>query len=105
MGILASAPLTDLTHSYSRLGKHYGSEKDKPKKTHCAAREKALAFLDVMERKTKSVIELSNQSAAEQIEKNREVLTSVVKTVLLCGKQNIALRGHRDDSQHIADQD
>lgn len=25
----------------------------------------------------------------------------MVKTILLCGKQNFALRGHRDDSQHI----
>jgi hypothetical protein len=30
-------------------------------------------------------------------------LSSVVKCVVLCGKQNLPLRGHRDDSQHIED--
>ena len=30
-------------------------------------------------------------------------MSSVVKCVVLCGKQNLPLRGHRDDSQHIED--
>ena len=30
-----------------------------------------------------------------------QVLESIVKTVMLCGKQNIALRGHRDDSKYL----
>ena len=28
-------------------------------------------------------------------------LQSILKTVVFCGKQNIALRGHRDDSSHL----
>ena len=35
------------------------------------------------------------------VELNRQKLRSIIKTVVLCGKQNIALRGHRDGSSHI----
>ena len=37
------------------------------------------------------------------INKNREKLKSILSSVVLCGKQNIPLRGHRDDSSHIED--
>lgn len=37
------------------------------------------------------------------VELNRQKLRSIIKTVVLCGKQNIALRGHRDDSSHIGE--
>ena len=35
------------------------------------------------------------------VELNRQKLRSIIKTVVLCGKQNIALQGHRDDLSHI----
>ena len=35
------------------------------------------------------------------VELNRQKLRSIIKTVVLCGKQNMALRGHRDDSSHL----
>ena len=41
--------------------------------------------------------QLDNRRAA-LIDKNRELIKSVAKTVYLCGKQGISLRGHRDDS-------
>ena len=31
------------------------------------------------------------------VEKNRLILAGIVDTILFCGKQNIALRGHEDD--------
>ena len=37
------------------------------------------------------------------IDKNREKLKSILSSVVLCGKQNVPLRGHRDDSSHIED--
>ena len=39
-------------------------------------------------------IESSN---SERISKNREILKSIVKSVVFCGRQGISLRGHRDD--------
>ena len=35
------------------------------------------------------------------VELDRQKLRSIIKTVVLCGKQNMALRGHRDDSSHL----
>ena len=35
------------------------------------------------------------------VELNRQKLQSIIKTVVLWGKQNKALRGHRDDSSHL----
>ncbi|XP_074658629.1 52 kDa repressor of the inhibitor of the protein kinase-like [Tubulanus polymorphus] len=105
LGILSTSPLTDMKHTHARLGAHYGTDKKEPKKTHLEAHEKVLQFLNVHENKQKTVVELSNKNALEKIERNRTVLSSVIKTVLLCGRQNIALRGHRDDSRHISDPD
>ena len=33
----------------------------------------------------------------KQIHQNRELFTSIVETIKLCGAENIPLRGHRDD--------
>ena len=35
------------------------------------------------------------------VELNRQKLRSIIKTVMLCGSQNLALRGHCDDLSHI----
>jgi hypothetical protein len=37
----------------------------------------------------------------ETIQKNREKLHSIVETIVLCGHQNIALRGHRDSGTNM----
>ena len=46
---------------------------------------------------------ISKTKNTKVVRKNREMLSSVVKCVVLCGKQNLPLRGHRDDSQHNED--
>lgn len=35
-------------------------------------------------------------------DKNLSILRSIINTIILCGKQNIPLRGHRDDSTSTA---
>ena len=35
-----------------------------------------------------------------QVTLNREKLKPIVDVIILCGKQNIALRGHRDDAKY-----
>ena len=37
-----------------------------------------------------------NRVLAERVAVNRQKLSSIMKTIVLCGRQNIALRGHRD---------
>lgn len=33
----------------------------------------------------------------QQIQDNRERLRQIIESLIFCGRQNIALRGHRDD--------
>ena len=40
----------------------------------------------------------------QQIAKNREIMSSLFKTVIFCGRNNIALRGRRDDDPSNEDQ-
>ncbi|XP_060873604.1 zinc finger MYM-type protein 1-like [Metopolophium dirhodum] len=36
--------------------------------------------------------------------KNRELLTPIIEAIILCGRQNIAIRGHRDSGKLMIDQ-
>ena len=38
-----------------------------------------------------------NQAMADRVASNRQKLPSIIKTIMFCGRQNIALRGHRDN--------
>ena len=38
-----------------------------------------------------------NEQNRIRIEKNRKILSSIVKTIVFCGRQGIPLQGHRDD--------
>ena len=44
-----------------------------------------------------------NRGLEERRLNNAKILESIVKTVLLCGRQNVDLREHRNDSRHIED--
>ncbi|VDI58497.1 Hypothetical predicted protein [Mytilus galloprovincialis] len=92
-----------MAHAHDRLTKHFGKDGKEAKKSHEFAREKALNFLAVMENTKDDIRTQFNTKNAEVVRKNREILSSVIKCVILCGRQNLPLRGHRDDSQHIGD--
>ena len=57
-------------------------------------------FRAVMEGKKVSVHELAHRGRQKLIHENRQKLKSTVKTIVLCGQENISLRGHRDDSKY-----
>lgn len=38
-----------------------------------------------------------SRAISDQIALNRQKLMSIFKTIILCGRQNISLRGHRDN--------
>ena len=100
---LSEKPLLDMAYAHDRLTKHFGKDGKEAKISHEFAREKALNFLAVMENTKDNIRTQSNTKNAEVVRKNREILSSVIKCVILCGRQNLPLRGHRDDSQHIGD--
>ncbi|PFX17907.1 52 kDa repressor of the inhibitor of the protein kinase [Stylophora pistillata] len=53
------------------------------------------------EGKMLSISEQLSDIHRNTVELNRQKLRSIIKTVVLCGKQNMALRGHRDDPSHL----
>ena len=55
-----------------------------------------------MSGKRQGIVAQLSTSHAVQIQKNREVLRSIIATV---ERQGIALRGHRDDSKHLESAD
>lgn len=58
--------------------------------------EKSDSFLKVNEGRSKKIIEQLSIEHSRQIEQNRNILLSVIKTIILCSKQEIALRGTND---------
>ena len=42
-----------------------------------------------------------DQTRSDEANRSRTILRSIVKTILFCGRQNISLRGHRDDGPVI----
>ena len=58
------------------------------------------SFLSIMNNEVMPINKMQDKIIQKQISKNRELLSSVIKTILLCGRHNIPLRGHRDDSRY-----
>lgn len=64
---------------------------------HITATLKVNEFLFVFENKQDSItVKLDSQLKLE-IEQNRQILRPIIETILLCGRQGIALRGHVDN--------
>ena len=55
-----------------------------------------------MEGRRKRIDDIVAETMRKRIAKNRKKLIPIMKTIILCSKQNIVLRGRRDDSLHIA---
>ena len=53
-----------------------------------------------MERRALLVDRMAEPMIEATIQKNREKIGSIVDTVILCRKQNLAYRGRRDDSNN-----
>ena len=58
-------------------------------------------FLKNMTRESVLIGQQINNLLQQQIKRNREVLKYLFRTILFCGKNNIALRGPRDDDPQI----
>ena len=63
---------------------------------HADAMNVSQSFLHAVESGT-NVVQMGNTALQDKIAHNRQLLQSVVETIQFCGRQNIALRGHRDD--------
>lgn len=89
-GVLVSYALSDFKHAIENLKKH--EQKD----YHKEAVVKMESYVKVMSGQQDSISVQINNAAKELIATNRMKLQSIMETIILCGRQNIPLRGHRD---------
>ena len=93
-GVFVSKPFQNLAKAGGKdgaLNNHDGN------KYHKDAMERATTFMDLADEPTKTVPYLISQKKQELYNRNFKALQCIVECVLLCGKQNLALRGQRDD--------
>lgn len=91
LGKLVSEPLTRYKKAIETITHH---ESTNYHKANVVASQN---FLMVMEGKSMDVVVQMRSQEMKTIEENRKKLIPIIKTIILCGMQNIPLRGHRDD--------
>ena len=93
--LLRTKPLQDCSNSRRLAAKHLQTD------GHARAHQRAVEFIRVCENKQCSVISSLYKAHSGQTTKNRAALKAIIETVALCGKQNMALRGHTDDRSNF----
>ena len=96
LGVLVNKPLTNFKKATEKLDEHFHD-----KHFHKAAMEAAMLFIKVQKNKSLSIDQQLSNLRRQNVAKNRLVLRSIVEAVILCARQGLALRGHRDDSTHV----
>ena len=102
LGQLVTTPMTCFTCAKQTLQEHYVQT------THKLAMEDSAAYIGQMEDGHSSVEQQLQTQAFDVIQRNRAILRSILKAVIFCGRQNIALRGHHEsklatdeESKHV----
>jgi len=91
LGRFVTAPYKNWNNATTDMGVH------QTLKYHTEAMKSADDFTSIMKEEKMDIKCQLDSNAEKQILINRQVLTSVMKTVLFCGKQGLALRGDNDD--------
>lgn len=93
--ILISNPLVDWSNARKILDRHKAS------KTHFGSVHNSQEFVKVFEGKQDSVYQRISKVYNDKILENRYVLGEIIKIIILCGRQNISLRGHYPDKSNF----
>ena len=91
-------------HDWSSAAKRF-KEHEQASEIHKTSLLTMNIFLNVMKSKVKPVNQICNESVDKVVTGNMQKLLSILKTVILCARQNIPLRGHRDDSSYYGKED
>ena len=90
LGQLVTSAMTNFTRAKLTLQEH------SKQNAHLMASMDVVDFKDRMKRGGLSVQQLLRDQASALVQSNRLKLLSILKTVAFCGRQNIPLRGHRE---------
>ncbi len=64
---------------------------------HMVTLTRMAEFLARFQNPSEAINVMFDKEAQKRMEDNQKVIESLLKIVMLCGKQGLALRGHRDD--------
>ena len=92
LGALVNTPLIDFKRATEKLTSHFA------KKFHIESVETAESFAAVMKKPELAIDRRLSSERSRRAARNTQKLISIAETVIFCGRQNIALRGHRDDT-------
>ena len=91
-GQLVNSPMVSFPRAKQTLREHNCQV------NHSPAVEGMTILLDQMESGRLSVEQRLQSHAANTIKKNRQIIMSIVKCILFCGRRNISFLGHRSES-------
>ena len=72
-----------------------------PLTSHESSLKSAENFISVMEGTTKCVSRQVSSQYDETVTRNRKILGIIIETIILCGNQNFAIRGHDEDKSNF----
>ena len=101
VSILISKPLTNWKDAVADLNNHEKLQ------YHVDAATKLASFCTSIEKPSSRIDCVLSSVQQQRIAHNRKVIASITECIELCGRQGIALRGHRDDAtteEHAEDQ-
>ena len=90
LGVLVRKPLNKYKKALQTLDEHQQTH------YHNFSVSQAEALVRVETKQVESVDVQLDEQKKKKLKDNRRKLAPIVKTIILCGQQNISLRGHRD---------
>lgn len=60
-----------------------------------------MIFVKIQKNKALPIDQQLSSLLRERIARNRLISQAIVESIILCGRQGIALRGHRDERTHV----
>lgn len=92
---LGVTPVKDWSNAGKLVQRHLASA------THELCLKSADSFISVMDGKAKSVTRQISSQYDQIVSRNRKILGIIIETIVLCGNQNMALRGSEDDRSNF----
>ena len=97
LGVLVAHPLKNFRKAKEILNNPFIGKDGHGKLSHAVAMSDAVQFMKYMDNQVQPIDRMLSSVLAQQIAENRLKLKSILKTVILCGRRNFSLCGHRDD--------
>jgi hypothetical protein len=90
-----TSPVSDWSNVYNYIKRHERLD------SHSHNEQSALHFVDVKDSKKEPVTSLLSSMHKEDIERNRHIINQIIEVLILCGRQNISIRGHTPDRSNF----